>query len=133
MRMILGMRKPKRPPRRPMAFAAMENDDLQMLRLRLISDPNLARAKDLNGNSLLLAAIYLGNQDALDLLLKSVDSLLAEEAAALGRTDRLVELFDAGEAAPDDLAPDGFGLLHLACMYGHRESVQMLLERGASR
>ncbi len=116
-----------------MVFAAMENDDLQMLHLRLESDPNIARAKDLNGNSLLLAAIYLGNQDAIDLLLDSVSSLLAEEAAALGRSDRLVELFDAGEASVDDLAPDGFGLLHLACMYGHRETVKMLLDRGASR
>ncbi len=116
-----------------MVFAAMENDDLQMLRYRLESDPNLARVKDLNGNSLLLAAIYLENHEALDLLLESVSSLLAEEAAALGRADRLVELFDAGEASPDDLAPDGFGLLHLACMYGHRETVEMLLDRGASR
>ncbi len=116
-----------------MAFAAMENGDLQMLRMRLESVPDLARVKDLNGNSLLLAAIYLGNQEAIDLLLDSVGSLLAEEAAALGRTERLVELFDEGAAKPDDLSPDGFGLLHLACMYGHRETVLMLLDRGASK
>ena len=116
-----------------MAFAAMENGDMQMLRMRLDSDPNLARAKDLNGNSLLLASIYLGDQEAIDLLLESVSHLFAEEAAALGRTDRLVELFDAGEATPDSLSPDGFGLMHLACMYGHQETVEMLLDRGASR
>ena len=116
-----------------MAFAAMENGDMQMLRMRLESVPDLARAKDQNGNSLLLASIYLGDQEAIDLLLESVDSLFAEEAAALGRTDRLVELFDAGEAKPDDLAPDGFGLLHLACMYGHEETVLMLLDRGAGK
>jgi ankyrin repeat protein len=116
-----------------MDFAAMENGDMQMLRMRLDAVPDLARVKDLNGNSLLLASIYLGNQEAIDLLLASVDSLFAEEAAALGRTDHLVELFDAGEAKPDDLSPDGFGLLHLACMYGHRETVEMLLDRGADR
>ena len=115
-----------------MVFAAMENGDLQMLRMRLEQDPNLARAKDLNGNSLLLASIYLGNPEATALLLESVDALLPEEAAALGRTDRLAELFDAGEAKPNDLSPDGFGLLHLACMYGHSETVLMLLDRGAS-
>lgn len=115
-----------------MAFAAMENGDMQMLRMRLDSDPNLARVKDLNGNSLLLASIYLGQPEPIELLLASVDSLLAEEAAALGRTERLVELFDAGEAKPDDRSPDGFGLLHLACMYGHMDTVLMLLDRGAS-
>ena len=37
---------------------------LQMIRYRLADNPDLARVKDLNGNSLLLASIYLGDPEA---------------------------------------------------------------------
>jgi ankyrin repeat protein len=120
-----------RPKHRDLAFSAIEAGDLDMLRMRLADNPDLPRAKDLNGNSLLLAAIYRGYPQAIELLLDAAGPIGAAEAAALGRTERLAELFDAGEAAPNDTAPDGFPLLNLACMFGHPDAVGLLLDRGA--
>ena len=66
------------------------------------------------------------------MLLESAAPIDAFEAAALGRSERLGELLEAGDVGVDDLARDGFGLLHLACFFGHEETARLLLDRGAS-
>ncbi|MHC4471292.1 MAG: ankyrin repeat domain-containing protein [Planctomycetota bacterium] len=123
--------KRRRPKRRHLAFSALEAGDLDMLRLKLAEEPDLAHVRDLNGMSLLMAALYRGQKDAVEMLLETALPPDAIEAAALGRTDRLRELLDGGEAGPEDFSPVGFGLLHLACFFGQREAAELLLDRGA--
>jgi ankyrin repeat protein len=124
--------KRKRKPHRPLSFSALEAGDMSMLRMRIAEYPDLAHDRDLNGMTLLRTALASGNRDVVDLLLETAGPLDAFEAASLGKGDRLSELLDAGEASPDDVAPEGFGLLHLACFYGHGEVAALLLDRGAN-
>lgn len=125
-------KKKKRPRRRHLAFAAMEAGDLDMLRMQLETEPDLAHVRDLNGATLLMAAIYRGQEDAVALLLSEGGPPDVFEAAVLGETDRVREILDAGEAKVDAVAPDGFGLLHLSSFFGRSEVAALLLERGAA-
>ena len=120
-----------RPKQRPMGFSALEAGDMDMLRMKLAQDPDLAHCRDLNGASLLLTAVFRGATEAVALLEETAGPLDAFEAAALGRTDRLAELLDAGEVRLSDQSPEGFGLLHLAAFFGQTEVAEMLLGRGA--
>lgn len=78
-----------------------------------------------------LAAVYRGHPGVADLLLRHGAELDAFTAAALGRTDQLGVLLERGDAALDDHSADGWTPLHLAAYYGHRETAEMLLDRGA--
>ena len=55
-----------------------------------------------------------------------------DEAAALGRTERVAQLLDAEPGTSGELAPDGFTALHLACFFGRADVATMLIERGAA-
>jgi ankyrin repeat protein len=125
-------KKKKRPPRRHLAFAALEAGDLQMLRMQLAKEPDLAHVRDLNGVTLLMTAVYRGQEDAAAMLVAEGGPLDVFEAVVLGETDRVREILDAGEAKVEEVSPDGFGLLHLSCFYGRDEVARLLLDRGAS-
>ena len=74
----------------------------------------------------LMGALYRRDRDRVDELLAAGPSLDPFECAALGRTDELPADLDLGARSPD-----GFTLLHLACFFGHADTVRTLLERGA--
>jgi ankyrin repeat protein len=114
-----------------MAFSALETGDLDMIEMLLVRNPDLAHVRDLNGMSLLRAAVFRGRPDVVEMLLPTAGPLDALEAATLGDRERLVEILDAGEASPDTESPEGFGLLHLACFFGRTAVVELLLGRGA--
>jgi len=126
------LKKRKRPFRRPLGFAALEVGDMDMLRMKRVGQPDLAHDRDENGVSLLMAALHLGNREAVEILLETAEPLDAFEAAAVGRRERLAELLDAGEVRLDAMSTTGFGLLHLACFYGREDAAVLLLDRGAS-
>ena len=93
--------------------------------------PDLARGRTDEGLPWTLAAVYRGHPGVADLLLRHGAELDPFTAAALGRTDQLKVMLDRGEAALQDLSPDGWSPLHLAAFFGHRETAAMLLDRGA--
>jgi ankyrin repeat protein len=79
----------------------------------------------------LLQAVYQGDQARAEELLAEDPELDVFEAAAVGRSDRLRELLDAGPGLANAWAGDGFQPLGLASFFGHVEAARLLVERGA--
>jgi ankyrin repeat protein len=79
----------------------------------------------------LLQAVYQGDQARAEELLAGDPELDVFEAAAVGRSDRLRELLDAGPDLANAWAGDGFQPLGLASFFGHVEAARLLVERGA--
>lgn len=96
----------------------------------LNGDRDLAAARNHQGLSAVLAALYCRQEDILAAFLDRHPPLDLFEAAALGLHELLGELLDSG----DDIAAwstDGFSPLHLAAFFGRTATVRYLLERGA--
>ena len=79
----------------------------------------------------LLEALYRGEDDRVDELLATEPTLNVQEAAALGKTDRLRELLEEDPSRANEFGDDGFHPLGLACFFGHVDAARLLLERGA--
>jgi uncharacterized protein len=103
-------------------FAAISAGDLPALRALLEADPAQASARDENGVSAVLCAIYNRNVEARDALLAAGAEVGGAEAAALGDLERLDPAARAG---------DGFGALQLAAFFGGPAAVKGLLALGA--
>jgi uncharacterized protein len=101
-------------------FAAIAANDLDALAREL---PAGASARNEQGVSALLFALYNRNVAARDALLEAGAEVGPAEAAALGRTDGLDPAARSG---------DGFMSLHLAAYFGGAETVRALLAAGAN-
>ena len=111
-------------------FAAIAANDSAKIDALLDGDSDLASARNHQGLSAVLAALYCRQEDILAAFLDRRPPLDLFEAAALGLHELLGELLDSG----DDLAAwsaDGFSSLHLAAFFGRTATVRVLLERGA--
>jgi ankyrin repeat protein len=100
-------------------FAAIAAGDLDALRREL---PAAASARDEQGVSALLFAVYHRDPAARDALLQAGAEVGPAEAAALGRLDGLDPAARSG---------DGFTSLHLAAFFGGADAVRALLAAGA--
>ena len=98
-------------------------------------DPALAQARDPQGVSALMWAIYSGQGMIRDFLLLQLAAQAADldafEAAATGNTARLSTILDDDAASAQALAGDGWTALHLAAAFGTPTAVALLLTRGA--
>lgn len=125
-----GRQDERSDPRQTLWLAICEGDQAGVEGI-VEERPDLARGRSDEGLPWTLAAVYRGHPGVADLLLRHGAELDAFTAAALGRTDQLAVLLDRGEAGLADRSPDGWTPLHLAAFFGHRETVAMLLDRGA--
>jgi ankyrin repeat protein len=100
-------------------FDAIAAGDLEALRREL---PDAASARDEQGVTALLFAVYHRNEAARDALLHAGAEVGPAEAAALGRLDGLDPAARSG---------DGFTSLHLAAFFGGAGAVRALLAAGA--
>jgi ankyrin repeat protein len=91
--------------------------------------PELARARDADGLSPLMRALYHG-LDRLAKELQAAVDLDVFEAASVGDVERLHELVPDVSAATA-WSNDGFTALHLAAFFGRPEASRLLIERGA--
>ena len=112
-------------------FDAIRAGEVATVRELVTADPSLAAARDEQGLSAVLVALYHRQPEAAEVLTGAGLDLDVLEAAALGRLDVL-----RGHLAedPDALAarsPDGFTPLHLAAFFGGGGAVRMLLAAGA--
>ena len=111
-------------------FTAIGAGDGARVDALLDGDSALASARNHQGLSAVLAALYCRQEDILTAFLDRHPPLDLFEAAALGLHELLGELIDSG----DDMAAwssDGFSPLHLASFFGRTATVRMLLDRGA--
>lgn len=110
---------------------AIRGGDSARVREILDDDPGAGTARDAQGVSAILLALYHRASEALDLLLSGDPALDVFEAAALGRTDALRRALREDPSRVAARAGDGFTPLHLACYFGHVDAVDLLLDSGA--
>jgi ankyrin repeat protein len=115
-------------------FDAIDGDDADRLETILAEAPTLAAARDDEGVSAVLHALYHGRPPLAETIAAALPELDIFEAAALGRVDRVRELLAADPALARAASPDGFIALHLPAFFGGRgtaDAARALIEAGA--
>ncbi len=112
-------------------FDAIAAGDEEAVRDRLDTKPELAGAKNADGLSPVLHALYCGKSELVELLLEANPPLDVFDAAAVGRTRGLEELLDGEPELARAWSPDGFTALHLAAFFGQEDAAEILLDNGA--
>ena len=112
-------------------FTAIKGGDKAAVERLVEGDRTLVDARDENGLSPTLVALYYGKKEIATALLARGPRLNLFEAAAAGDADRVREIVGRDRAQASAIAPDGFSPLGLAAFFKRREVVRYLLEAGA--
>jgi len=112
-------------------FEAVKAGNLDEVRRLVAETPALAGARDANGVSGILLALYHGKREAAAALVEMGAPVDIFEASALGMVDRIGALLDEEPARASAYAADGLYPLGLAAFFGQLEAVRALLARGA--
>jgi len=112
-------------------FEAIASGDADVLRNELDRDPESASARNAEGLSPVLYALYNGQAELVGPILDANPSLDVFDAAAVGRTRGLEELLDTEPGLATAWSADGFTALHLAAFFGQEGAARLLLECGA--
>lgn len=110
---------------------AVKAGDLEEVRQGLQLDRALADARDEEGLSPVLLAVYHGRSEVARLLAGDGNALDLHEAAALGVSPRVRGLLVEDPASVKSYSADGWTALHLAAFSGHADAVSILLDAGA--
>lgn len=110
---------------------AVEAGDAQALRELLAQDRGLAAARDENGVSALMHALYRQRKDLAELLRAARPELDVFEAASLGRSDLVEEMVERNPRLANSRSGDGFTPLHFAAFFGEERVARVLLEHHA--
>jgi ankyrin repeat protein len=111
-------------------FAAIRAGDAATARTMLEAEPELATAKNEQGQSPVLAAIYSGRAEIRDLLIARGVHLEFYEAVAAGQLHSLEPFLDKDPDLARSYSPDGFPVIALAAAFGHFPVVRYLFEKG---
>ena len=111
-------------------FDAIRNGDANLVRMLLASDPRLSEARNRDGATAALWAIYTRHPDLAPVVLGEREPDFFE-ACALGRRDRAAALLAADAALLNADSADGFPALGLAVFFGHSDVARDLLDAGA--
>jgi ankyrin repeat protein len=115
-------------------FAAIDAGDGEAVRAALAADSTLAAARDADGVSATMHALYHGQAAIAEELAAALPELDVFEAAALARSDRARELLSADPSLAAARSPDGFTALHYPAFFGGDEAAataRALLDAGA--
>jgi ankyrin repeat protein len=112
-------------------FEAIKSGDVAKTRELLSADPSLAGARDANGLSAVLLAVYYGREEILINILAKEPDLDLFESCAVGRLDLVKRFLVEAPERVNEFAGDGFTSLGLAAFFGHEPVVEELLAAGA--
>jgi ankyrin repeat protein len=115
-------------------FEAIDRADDGAVAALLATDPGLARARDANGVSATMHAVYHGQPAIAERVAAALADLDVFEAAALARVDRVGELVAADPSLARAFSPDGFTALHYPAFFGGPDApstARALLNAGA--
>jgi ankyrin repeat protein len=112
-------------------FDAIRAGDTATVKALLDAEPALATAKNEQGQSAILAAIYNQKTEIRGLLLARGIPLEFHEAAGAGHLDCVKQFVEKDPSLVSSYSPDGFPILGLAAVFGHRPVAEYLLEKGA--
>jgi len=112
-------------------IAAIVEGNVKLVEQMLAADPSLAKAKDKNGVSALLNAVFRSQKSIVELLLSKKPELDMFEAASVGDTGRVMELVHEDHSSLNSYPPFGFFPLGLATFFGHKDTVEVLIAAGA--
>jgi len=112
-------------------FERLQAADADGLRRLLEDDAACAEARDAQGVSLLMHALYRGRRDMAEMIVGKKQALDIFEAASLGRLALLKEMA-RDPALVNARSNDGFTALHFAGFFGQPESARLLIDAGAA-
>ena|SRR3974390_1191104 len=112
-------------------FDAIRQGDFGRVQALTDADASLVSAKNDSGVSAVLSATYFGRKDIRDLLLVRGARLELQDAAAVGRLDRVKELVEQNPALANSVSSDGFPIVALAAFMGHAQVARYLKDKGA--
>lgn len=110
--------------------AIRAGDDTRVTSL-LAADSASARARDDNGVSAIMQAVYQRRRSIVELLRPKAGELDIFEGAALGDADRLRSLLREHPDLVCTVSADGFTPLHLASFFSQPAAAEELLNHGA--
>jgi ankyrin repeat protein len=115
-------------------FAAIDAGDGAAVEALLAADAGVAMARDPDGVSATMHALYRGRRSIAETIAHALPDLDVFEAAALGRVERIRQLVRADPTLAMARSPDGFTALHYPAFFGVGDAVaatRALLEAGA--
>lgn len=110
---------------------SIKTGDIAGITSALKASPELARARDANGVTMICTAVYMGQREIADQLAQGRADLDIFEASTLGETQRVTALVSAQADLKDAFSPDGYHPLGYACFFGHRALFDYLMSVGA--
>ena len=111
-------------------FQAIETNDAAAVNALLAADPLLAAARGQNAVSAVMYAIYRGQTEIANSLVRIHPALDIFEAAAGGNTERVSELINQDASVIGHWSPDGGTALHFACFFRQPKVVELLIRAG---
>lgn len=114
-------------------FEAIAAGDLERVKGMLTEQPALVDARDAQGRSALLTAVYHRQKEVANLIVARGATLDLFEAAAAGEVERAERLVAASPDSVNGFNADGWTPLHLAAFFGRGKVAELLLAHGADQ
>jgi ankyrin repeat protein len=115
----------------PASIEAVTSGDTERLKQVLADDSAAGSARDGDGVSVLMLALYRRRFDMAEMILATEPPLDVFELAALGRVPALAARLATDGAAATSRSADGYTPLHLAAFFAQAEAARVLLDNGA--
>lgn len=112
-------------------FAAIKSGDVERVRLILHNVPQSCNAKSEDGTSAIVTAMYSNQPEIAEMLVAKGADLDFFEAAMVGKTDLVKKAIEEDPNIVNSFSRDGFTSLHFAAFFGARETLELLLSKGA--
>jgi ankyrin repeat protein len=110
---------------------ACRDGNTEAVRSMLQQDPSLAGARVEGGETAVIAALYRGHREVVDVLLAAGAPVDLFTAAAVGLPEIVQARLGEQPAGIGALSFDGWTALHLAAFFGHVDVIDRLLAAGA--